>query len=302
MRTRRQVASLIFLLAVIIGGAANRAQEPASVVYSCPMHPDVRGKAGDVCPRCGMTLVVAGTPDYAPYRLEITSLKPPTVGNQTRIQFVVRSPRTGAIVDAFETVHERILHLFVISNDLKDFAHIHPTLRADGSFEQVLSLPRAGAYRLIADFVPVGSLPQLLQKTIVTAGFTGSVSPPGGQAPDLSDKIVGGVRVRLSMEPAQSAQEQILVFDFEDAKTGAPVDDLEPYLAATGHLLTVSSDLDSARHSHPFAPLSTTLGPRIAFQVLFPRAGIYKLWVQFQRRGRVLTASFTVPASDAVRQ
>lgn len=30
------------------------------VVYSCPHHPEVRGKAGDKCPKCGMALVAAG--------------------------------------------------------------------------------------------------------------------------------------------------------------------------------------------------------------------------------------------------
>jgi heavy metal-binding protein len=29
-------------------------EQPAA--YMCPMHPDVRGKAGDTCPKCGMTL------------------------------------------------------------------------------------------------------------------------------------------------------------------------------------------------------------------------------------------------------
>jgi hypothetical protein len=37
-------------------GHANHAQ-PSDVVYSCPHHPEVRGKAGDKCPKCGMTLV-----------------------------------------------------------------------------------------------------------------------------------------------------------------------------------------------------------------------------------------------------
>jgi Heavy metal binding domain len=25
--------------------------------YSCPMHPEVKGNAGDKCPKCGMNLV-----------------------------------------------------------------------------------------------------------------------------------------------------------------------------------------------------------------------------------------------------
>jgi hypothetical protein len=78
--------------------------------------------------------------------------------------------------------------------------------------------------------------------------------------------------------------------------THAPITDLQPFLGAVGHLLIVSSDLQYAAHSHPVALMSTALGPQIVFQVLFPRAGDYKIWVQCQRGGRVLTAAFAVKA------
>ena len=31
---------------------------PAEQVYACPMHPEVTGKKGDKCPKCGMELSV----------------------------------------------------------------------------------------------------------------------------------------------------------------------------------------------------------------------------------------------------
>jgi hypothetical protein len=46
------------------------------------------------------------------------------------------------------------------------------------------------------------------------------------------------------------------------------------------------------------AEISALHGPTVVFQMLFPRAGDYRMWVQFQRRGEVLTASFTVPVKD----
>jgi len=47
----------------------------------------------------------------------------------------------------------------------------------------------------------------------------------------------------------------------------------------------VSADLAIAAHSHPVADMSAQGGPTVVFQMLFPRAGDYKVWVQFQRRG-----------------
>jgi hypothetical protein len=34
------------------------------------------------------------------------------------------------------------------------------------------------------------------------------------------------------------------------------------------------------------------------FNIIFPRARTYKIWVQFQRKGVVNTASFIVPVSE----
>jgi len=36
----------------------------------------------------------------------------------------------------------------------------------------------------------------------------------------------------------------------------------------------------------------------VVFQVLFPQAGMYRLWAQFQRGGRLATVPFTVRIDD----
>jgi hypothetical protein len=33
-----------------------KTEEVAEVVYACPMHPDITGKEGDTCSKCGMAL------------------------------------------------------------------------------------------------------------------------------------------------------------------------------------------------------------------------------------------------------
>lgn len=37
-------------------GQGREAAAKDSIAFSCPMHPDVTGKEGDVCPKCGMKL------------------------------------------------------------------------------------------------------------------------------------------------------------------------------------------------------------------------------------------------------
>jgi len=60
-------------------------------------------------------------------------------------------------------------------------------------------------------------------------------------------------------------------------------------------MLAASSDLVDMIHAHPFLADG---GPQIQFNMIFPRAGVYRLWVQFQRKGVVGTAVFTVPVSE----
>jgi len=282
------------IVSLLVGAPRPQLAQPGA--YWCPMHPDVRGGAGDKCGICGMALVPRPA-DLDAYWLDLAEgSRAPRPGRHDLLRFVIRNPRDDSAVRSFAQIHERNLHLFVVSHDLDYFAHLHPELKGDGTFEQALALPRAGAYRLIADVEPEGAAPQVLQKSIVTAGYRGSLRPSADPAADLADKIAGGMRIKAIVSPPVAGREQLVTFEVEDAATATPIDDLEPFLGAPGHLLIVSSDLQTAMHSHPVAGISNAAGPRVAFQVMFPRAGAYRMWAQVQRRGRVSTAAFTVHA------
>jgi hypothetical protein len=289
----RRAAVIVFVLAAAVVAAAQRA-------YVCPMHPAVRGRQGDTCPICRMALVPAGPADSRPFGLDV-AITPAAIRPQqpAHVRFLVRDPETRKPVHDFAVVHERVFHLFVVSRDLDYFAHVHPALRRSGALEVDVTVPRAGAYQLIADFVPLDGAPQLVQTSFATAGYASRVSEVPELAGDRADKILDRVRVSLTMPDAVAGREQLITFDLADAATGAPIADLEPFLGATGHLLLVSNDLEAVAHSHPVAGLSSgQSGPTVVFQHLFPRAGMYRMWAQFQRHGKVLTASFTVPVAE----
>ena len=257
--------------------------------FWCPMHPSVRSPYVGKCPICSMDLVAIASPRVGEYRMDVTQV-PAADGKGIRgLKLQVREPDSGEPVAMFAETHEKLLHLFIVGRDLQYFAHEHP-VQTDNGFELDVNL-QPGAYMLIADFLPGGGYPQMIHRAIVTPGHEVSPFIATQLAEDLSDKVVDGIRVKLAVTPASGRAEAVLRFAFSDAVSNAPIYDFQPYLGSSGHLLVVAPDLTDSVHAHPEG---STAGPDINFGVVFPAAGYYKVWIQVQRAGQVITAPFVV--------
>jgi Heavy metal binding domain len=262
-----------------------------AVEFTCPMDRDVRSTAPGKCPRCGMTLV-ANIPAQVEYPLDL-QVTPPQIpsGRTITLDFRVANPKTGAPVRQFEVVHEKLFHLFIVSQDLEYFAHLHPQL--NGSvFRLETALPRPGTYRLLADFYPTGGTPQLTPKTISTEGYTAPLETSIPHlAADLTPKRSENLEAELKLDPPQPiAGKKAMLFVHL-----TPADGIEPYIGAWAHLLAVSDDLVDTIHEHPFIANG---GPDMQFNIFFPREAMYRVWIQFQRKGVVNTVCFTIPVTE----
>jgi hypothetical protein len=88
-----------------------------------------------------------------------------------------------------------------------------------------------------------------------------------------------GLEVRLRRDGARVA--------FDVVRDGRVInDELDPYLGAKGHLVTLRTGDLAYLHTHPD-------GDELAFETELPSAGTYRMWVQFRLDGRVHTAAFT---------
>ena len=261
----------------------------------CPMHPGIRAAGSSTCPVCGMDMVPIPPPRVGEYALDVeasASRRKMEKESAITLQLTVRDPQDGAVVTNFLKVHERPFHLFIVSRDLSTFVHAHPEQRDGGVFvlDQVLT---PGEYMLIADFLPVGGTPQVIHRAIVTPGYAGPLfNDPPKLAVTPEAQTIDGLRVRLEPGNVTALRRASLRFHVSDAATGAEVRDLEPYLGASGHLLLVNGNLTVALHGHPAG--TQTAGPEILFDPVLPKAGPYKLWLQFQRKGRVVTVPFVI--------
>ena len=252
------------------------------------MDSDVRSDRPGKCPRCGMELR-ANLPPYREYVLQLSTepggIRP---GQPFKLKLRILNPDGRTSATAFNTIHERLFHLFVVSQDMRFFAHEHPTLLDDGSFEWKGVLPRPGLYRLLGDFFPVTGTPQMAVQTLIVPG---RVEPLKELAVDLGAKQGENTQVSLLTDPAAplEGKEARLLFRLQ------PDSGLEPYLGTWAHLLAASSDLVDVLHEHPWNPQSL---PRLDFKVIFPRHGFYKVWLQFQRQGVVSTVAFVVAVAE----
>lgn len=311
----RAVIPWIAAIVVAVVMTTVRAQP---VLYYCPMHPDVTSPIPSTCVRCAMALVPGDPYDLREYLLDVDITPPaPRPGQPVRLRFTVRHPATRAPIDNFALVHEKPYHLFVISQDMETYDHVHPEKQSDGAYAIEITLPRPGYYRLFSDFLPIGGAAQVISHVVATAGFEGDlVSSQARLVPDASlRKVAGNLAVTLSLPAGGlvAGREETLRYHVQDARTGQPVTDVEPYLGAFGHTLVMSADTLQYVHAHPVELLpdarvtaAPAAGPMLTFKAMLPAPGRYRAWTQIKRAGTVTTVAFTVdvasPTSKLVAQ
>ncbi len=252
------------------------------------------------------------------YSVDVEPTRHIEPGVSTAMRFRIKD-RRGALVTRLEVIHEKTLHLMVVSEDLSWYAHEHPVAQDDGSLALRLTFPGPGEYVLFHDFAPSGAREQVVPVTVHVEGVPPRPVPLVVDSASL--KLVDGYSVRLETAgPIRAGREAVLSYNIVLRRQ--PVTDLEPYLGAIGHLAVVSENLEHFVHSHPLGRdhvdrghheeesqrrtgghdehrehggfISGATGATVSFHALFPEAGLYKAWAQFKHRGRVFTVPFVI--------
>jgi YHS domain-containing protein/plastocyanin len=251
--------------------------------------------------------------DLHDYRVELTVARPAVVAQPVELTFAIRYADTNELVKQFEVVHERLLHVVMVTGDLSWFEHQHPERGQDGLFHLTWTFPRPGQYRLYTDFTPADGDNQVKQLSL-TVGGTSPVARP--LVPDCERiKQVGDYQVELRVDPAPLRMERatLLTYVFRDRRR-RPIRDMQPFIGAAGHLFAISEDGKQWVHTHNLhvtaeAPadhaglrvtpaIATESGPAFSFKLTLPTGGLYKTWAQFMRRNRVVTVPFTFQVAD----
>jgi hypothetical protein len=284
-------------LAVVFAGAAGVGNAVGPVADPPRGHPDMEAGHGH---EAGSDRTVD-----APKGLQVSqdgyTLVPETASlpaaKPTTYAFRITGPNGKPVTD-YTPTHDKDLHLIVVRRDLAGFEHVHPRLGADGTWQVPLSLAAgAGTYRVFADFAPAAGDGEAL--TLGTDLVVAGDQRPTPLPEPSRTTTVDGYTVTLdgSLASGQSSPLTLIV-----SKDGRPVTDLQPYLAAYGHLVALRQGDLAYLHVHPEgAPGDgkTRPGPGIKFYAEVPTDGTYRLYLDFKHQGMVHTAEFTATAGVA---
>lgn len=266
---------VVFIAARGVGAVTGPVAEPAQ-----PMAHDEMGE-GDHDTHADNEDEVFHTPgglqvSEQGYTFEVVSEAP--------VRFVIQDPE-GHVVQVYDLVHEKPMHLIVVRRDLSGYQHVHPTLSDDGVWSVDVDLA-PGTTRLIADFTPREGPALVLGTDIQVAGDYMPADPTRVTRVARVDDY----RVELTgdLVPGESSPVTLAV-----TRQGEPVTDLQPYLGAYGHLVALREGDLAYLHVHPE---ESGAGPEIPFLAEVPSEGRYRFFLDFRHDGVVRTAGFTLEA------
>ncbi|MCM3883245.1 hypothetical protein [Frankia sp. R82] len=252
----------------------------------------------------GVTLVPAATRFAANWPVEL--------------RFQVRGAG-GRAITRFVQEQGATMHLYLIRSDLVGFQHVHPTMATDGTWTANLAAPASGFYRAYASFTtPVdGRVMPFVLSTPIT--IPGAAVPTPVPAPTTTT-TVDGYTLRLSMPrgPLRAGMAGPLAVTV--SRDGRPVTDLQPYLASYAHLSAFHQGDLAFAHLHPTGSVVAGSvatgrgatghgatghgatghgatghgGPTLTFDAHLPRAGAWRLYLQFRAGGHPHTAAVTL--------
>lgn len=191
-------------------------------------------------------------------------------------------------VAAFDVLHEKEMHFIVVRDALDEFQHLHPTVNADGTAEVELTLAKAGVFHIYIDYKALDLPANTAKKTITVKGKP--AASPALQINAPGQVMADDLAVDIKISSSSANQPQTISFQLKDRQTGMPVEDLEQYLGAMGHLVVIRAATKDYIHAHPEA--ASKSANEVTFMVHTPGAGTYAGWAQFQRAGVIKTVPF----------
>jgi hypothetical protein len=226
-----------------------------------------------------------------------------------RVAFRVRQP-DGSTLTTFARgpgPHTGV-HLIIVRDDLGVIIHRHPPLAADGLLAEPITFPTPGRYKVVADIYPDIAGTQLrnfqLTRQVRVAGSY-RPQPLPAFAPVQE---VDGYRFDIGRVPRVAALRPAFLTVIVTDPSGRPVR-FTPFFGALAHAIFFRKGSLDYFHTHVCSPgvsgctsafggasvTGTSSRPGVLrVGVLLPQSGTWRLFLQVQANGKILTAPYTL--------
>ena len=196
------------------------------------------------------------------------------------------------------------VHLIFVRSDLALIIHRHPPIARNGTATDTVTFPSGGRWRVLVDAYPKKGPPNFqLHTDIRVSGAPTNVDLGSGRT-DIVDGYRVTYRGPLRLKAIQAAIAPVTV----TAPDGRPAR-FHVWFGALAHAIFFRDGSLDYFHTHVCGPntpgcTTGTGGARISGRVtrpgrlnvgiLLPTAGTWRMFLQFQTNGRVITAPFTL--------
>ena len=277
---------------------------------------------GTLVAGCGSSSGVQQQTIQKALQFQIADLKPSgpiTPGKPTTLSFKILQPQNGKLVTMtkFKTgsgPHTGV-HLIIVRRDLGVIIHRHPPIGPDGTFRQTVVFPTPGPYKMLLDVYPpvdpnaIGAQTNFQLTPPHDLTVAGAYKPQPLPAPATAADISGYhfTIAKVDPSPLKAIQPSFMTITDTDPH-GKPVA-FTPWYGALAHAIFFQKGTLNYFHTHVCSPgvggctsvfaskkitgSSATPG-RMNVGVLLPLPGTWRLFLQLQAGGKILTAPFTL--------
>lgn len=185
-----------------------------------------------------------------------------------------------------ETIHEKKIHLIIVSEDLSFFSHIHPEYNK-GEYSIKFTFPFGGKFLLYAEYTPAG---QQQRTDIFSVDVEGQ--PKIFERYDTSRTVAQMKDYKVVISTGQKTiinEEKMLPVSIIKKNIPLNADQLEDYLDAKIHAIMIHTKDKKFQHLHAVA-----INGELFLHANFTEQGFYRVWIQFKKDGELLTADFVI--------
>jgi hypothetical protein len=261
---------------------------------------------------CGSSSAGPAIPTIAPARaFTIAGFQPIAAivaGKPTRLAFTIEQPSGRPLLDFRRGPGPHTgVHLIVVRDDLSMIIHRHPPVAADGRIAEMLTFPAPGPYRVVIDVYPNTSGPQRNFQFFRSITVAGRYKPK--PLPAFKQTVtVDGYQFTLHGKPRLQAISPAFL-KISVTRPNGEAARFTPWYGALAHAIFFRAGSLDYFHTHVCSPGasgctsvlggskvtgSSTIPGQLTVGVLVPVSGTWRLFLQCQVDGHILTAPFTL--------